>query len=82
MIKVERKKSKMKKLYHLKFIILFFSLLADNVLAESKLDKIKNKIKTGENKIVGKIWGNKDCSQHSTKTLAGLADYRKCKSGL
>jgi len=82
MIKVERKKSKMKKLYHLKFIILFFLLLSDNVLAESKLNKIKDKIKTGEDKLIGKIWGNEDCSQYSTKTLAGLADYKRCKSGL
>ena len=54
----------------------------DSAFAESKLEKIKNKIKAGEDKLIGKVWGTKDCSQYSTKTLAGLADYKRCKSGL
>ncbi len=68
-------------LYILLFI--FVSISLDNIaFAESKLDKIKNKIKASESKLVGKIWGTRDCSQHSTKTLAGLAKYKRCKSGL
>ena len=68
-------------LYILLFI--FVSISLDNIaFAESKLDKIKNKIKAVESKAVGKIWGTKDCSQYSTKTLAGLAKYKRCKSGL
>ena len=35
-----------------------------------------------ETKIAKKIWGDKDCSQYSTKTFTGLADYKRCKSGL
>ena len=62
--------------------ILFFLFLTDVSFAESKIEKIKNKIKAGEDKLVGKVWGTKDCSQYSTKTLAGLADYKRCKSGL
>ena len=46
------------------------------------MTKIKNKIKAGEDKLIGKVWGTKDCSQYSTKTFAGLADYKRCKSGL
>ena len=64
-------------------LLFFLSLLIDSIaFAESKLEKIKNKIKSGEDKLVGKIWGDRDCSQYSTKTLKGLADYRKCKNGL
>ena len=66
--------------------ILFFLLVSvplDNItFAESKLDKVKNKIKAVESKAVGKIWGSRDCSQYSTKTLVGLAKYKRCKSGL
>jgi len=29
-----------------------------------------------------KVWGTKDCSMHSTKTLAGLNDFVRCKKGL
>ena len=68
------------------FNIIFFiliSLFMNNIsFAESKLEKIKNKIKAGENKIFSKIWGDKDCSQYSTKTFKGLSDYKKCKEGL
>ena len=72
-----------KVLYILFFIFVFVSVSLDNVgFAESKLDKIKNKIKAGESKLVGKIWGDRDCSQYSTKTWAGLSKYKKCKSGL
>ena len=72
-----------KVLYILFFIFVFVSVSLDNIaFAESKLDKIKNKIKAGESKLVGKIWGDRDCSQYSTKTWAGLSKYKKCKSGL
>jgi hypothetical protein len=70
-------------LYILFFIFVFASVSLDNIaFAESKLDKVKNKIKESESKLVGKIWGTRDCSQHSTKTLTGLAKYKRCKSGL
>ena len=62
--------------------ILLFLFITDISFAESKLDKIKNKIKAGEDKLIGKIWGSNDCSQYSTKTLSGLAEYRRCKNGL
>ena len=72
----------MKKILYILFFI-FVSVSLDNIaFAESKLDKIKNKIKAGESKLVGKVWGDRDCSQYSTKTLAGLAKYKRCKSGL
>ena len=63
--------------------ILFFLSFSINTyaLAENAVEKIKNKIKTGEDKLVGKIWGDKDCSQYSTKTLKGLNAYKKCKAG-
>ena len=81
MIKIRRrKKNKMKKIL---YITLFFTLLINSVsFAESKLEKVKNKIKGVENKMIGKVWGDKDCSQYSTKTFKGLSDYKKCKSGL
>ena len=81
MIKVRRKKrNKMKKII---YIFTFLSLLIGNdVFAEGKLEKIKNKIKSGENKLIGKVWGDRDCSQYSTKTFKGLSDYNKCKKGL
>ena len=70
-------------LYILFFIFIFASVSLDNIaFAESKLDIVKNKIKASESKLLGKIWGTRDCSQHSTKTLAGLAKYKRCKSGL
>ena len=72
----------MKKILYILFFI-FVSVSLDNIaFAEPKLDKIKNKIKTSESMLVGKIWGDRDCSQYSTKTFAGLAKYKKCKSGL
>ena len=72
----------MKKILYILFFI-FVSVSSDNIaFAESKLDKIKNKIKAGESKLVGKVWGDRDCSQYSTKTLAGLVKYKRCKSGL
>ena len=65
------------------YIFIFLSLwVGNNALGESKLEKIKNKIKSGEDKLIGKIWGTKDCSQYSTKTLSGLGDYKRCKDGL
>jgi len=81
MIKIRKKKrNKMKKIL---YIIFFLTFLIDSVsFAESKIEKIKNKIKAGEDKLIGKIWGDKDCSQYSTKTFKGLSDYKKCKEGL
>ncbi len=81
MIKVRKKKrNKIKKIL---YILFFLSLSIDNIaFAESKLEKIKNKIKSGENKLIGKVWGDRDCSQYSTKTFKGLSDYNKCKKGL
>ena len=72
----------MKKILYILFFISVFVSLDNIAFTESKLDKIKNKIKTGESSLVGKIWGDRDCSQYSTKTLAGLAEYKRCKSGL
>ena len=71
----------MKKVLYILFFIYVFVSLNNIAFAESKLDKIKNKIKAGESKLVGKIWGDRDCSQYSTKTWAGLAKYKRCKSG-
>jgi len=81
MIKIRRKKrNKMKKIL---YIIFFLTFLMDSVsFAESKLNKIKNKIKGVEDKVIGKVWGDRDCSQYSTKTFKGLSDYNKCKKGL
>jgi len=81
MIKIRRKKrNKMKKIL---YIIFFLTFLIDSVsFAESKLNKIKNKIKGVEDKVIGKVWGDRDCSQYSTKTFKGLSDYNKCKKGL
>jgi len=72
----------MKKILNILFFITISFLFGTNSFSDSKIDKIKNKIKSGEDKIVNKIWGDKDCSQYSTKTFAGLAKYKKCKSGL
>ncbi len=81
MIKIRKKKeNKMKKLLYILFIL---SISLDNIsYAESNLEKIKNKIKTHENKLIGKVWGDKDCSQYSTKNFKGLYNYKKCKDGL
>ena len=35
-----------------------------------------------ESMIAKKLWGDKDCSQYSTKTLKGLSEYSRCKRGL
>ena len=72
----------MKKILYILFFISVFVSLDNIAFAKSKLDKIKNKIKAGESKLVGKVWGDRDCSQYSTKTLAGLVKYKRCKSGL
>ena len=72
----------MKKILYISFLISMYLSINNIAFAESKLDKIKNKIKAGESKLVGKVWGDRDCSQYSTKTLAGLAKYKRCKSGL
>ena len=72
----------MKKILYILFFI-FVSVSLDNIaFAESKLEKVKNKIKAAESKAVSKIWGTKDCSQYSTKTLKGLSEYSRCKRGL
>ena len=72
----------MRKILYILFFI-FVSVSLDNIaFAESKLDKIKNKIQAGESKLADKVWGTRDCSQYSTKTLAGLAKYKRCKTGL
>ena len=72
----------MKKILYISFFISVFVSLNNIAFAESKLDKIKNKIKAGESKLVGKVWGDRDCSQYSTKTLAGLVKYKRCKRSL
>ena len=72
----------MRKIFRINFIIFLLLLISENSFAESKFEKIKDKIKTGEDKVIGKIWGTRDCSQYSTKTFAGLAEYKRCKSGL
>ena len=72
----------MRKIFRIDFIIFLLLLISENSFAESKLEKIKNKIKTGEDKLIGEIWGTKDCSQYSTKTFTGLVEYKRCKSGL
>jgi len=41
-----------------------------------------NNITYAETTIAKKIFGEEDCSQFSTKTFAGLADYVRCKRGL
>ena len=53
MIKVnEKKRNRMKKLL---YILFFISLLINNIaFAESKLEKVKNKIKSCEYKLIGK----------------------------
>ena len=72
----------MKKILYISFLI-SMSLSINNIaFAESKLDKIKNKIQAGESKLTDKVWGTRDCSQYSTKTFAGLVGYKRCKSGL
>ena len=73
----------MKKLVYIIIFTIIVALSMHKIaVADTKLDKIKNKIKSGENKLIGKIWGTKDCSQYSTKTFTGLANYKRCKSGL
>ena len=37
---------------------------------------------SAESKLAEKIWGDRDCSQYSTKTFKGLAEYNRCKKGL
>ena len=70
----------MKKIF---YILFFLSFVFGNAsFAESKLEKIKNKIKSSEDNLIGKVWGDKDCSLYSTKTFKGLSDYNKCKKGI
>jgi len=81
MIKIRgKKRNKMKKIL---YILFFLSFVFDSIsFAESKLEKVKNKIKAGEDMLIGKVWGDRDCSQFSTKTFKGLSDYNKCKKGI
>ena len=71
----------MKKIaYTIFFIFITFSI--NNLsFADSSIVKIKNKIQSTEKKLIDNIWGSKDCSHISTKSLTGLAKYKKCKSG-
>ena len=72
----------MKKILYISFLI-SMSLSINNIaFAESKLDKVKNKIQAGESKLADKVWGTRNCSQYSTKTFAGLVEYKRCKNGL
>tara|TARA_Y100000590_G_scaffold273285_1_gene306813 strand:+ start:216 stop:569 length:354 start_codon:yes stop_codon:yes gene_type:complete len=72
----------MKKIFYILFITIFSISINNASLGESKLDKIKNKIKTTEKKFMDGIWGSKDCSHISTKTMSGLSKYNKCKRGI
>ena len=58
----------MKKLIYIFFLIVISLSVTEIAFAESKIAK--------------KIWGDKDCSQYSTKTLKGLSEYSRCKKGL
>jgi hypothetical protein len=44
----------MRKIFRINFIIFLLLLISENSFAESKLGKIKDKIKTGEDKLIGK----------------------------
>ena len=72
----------MKKIIYILFLLFISSSFNEITFADSKLDKIKMKIQSTESKLVNKVWGDKDCSQYSTKTFKGLADYNRCKKGL
>ena len=69
----------MREIFRINFIIFLFLFISENSFAESKLEKIKDKVKASEDKLIGKIWGAKDCSLYSTKTFADLAAKIKCK---
>ena len=58
----------MKKIIYIILFLFISSSMTEKTLAESELAK--------------KIWGDRDCSQYSTKTFAGLSKYKKCKDGL
>ena len=58
----------MKNLIYIFFLIVISLSVTEIAFAESKIAK--------------KIWGDKDCSQYSTKTLKGLTEYSRCKRGL
>ena len=42
----------MKKIFRINFIIFLLLLISENSFAESKLGEIKDKIKTGEDKLI------------------------------
>ena len=71
----------MKKIaYTIFFIFITFSI--NNLsFADSSIVKIKNKIQSTEKELIDGIWGSKDCSHISTKSLTGLVKYKKCKNG-
>ena len=72
----------MKKILYIIFLV-FISLSINKIaFADSKLDKIKKNIQSTESNLINKIWGDRDCSQYSTKTLKGLSEYKRCKDGL
>jgi len=58
----------MKKIFNIVCFIAILTFMTDASFAESKL--------------ADKVYGDKDCSQHSTKTFKGLYDYTRCKKGL
>ena len=70
-----------KTIYIIFFVFLSFSI-NEIAFADSTLNKIKEKVKATEAKVINKIWGDKDCSEYSTKTFKGLSEYKRCKSGL
>ena len=72
----------MKRLLYIILFIFISGSINVNAFADSKINIIKEKIQETESKIVNKIWGDKECSQYSTKTFKGLAEYKRCKSGL
>ena len=55
------------------FINIFFLIVISLSVTE---------IAFAESMIAKKLWGDKDCSQYSTKTFSGLTQYKRCKSGL
>ena len=64
--------------YTIFFIFITFSI-NNLTFADSSIVKIKNKIQSSEKKLIDGIWGSNDCSHISTKSLTGLAKYKKCK---
>ena len=72
----------MKKIIYIIFFIVISLSFGNLAQADNPLKKIKEKIQAAETSLVNKVWGDRDCSQHSTRTLKGLSDYKRCKKGL